>query len=452
MGWPETVLEGAAAMLAAMAALGCAYALVIAALVARFGRRPRAAPLTELPAISVLKPLCGLEPGLEEALATFCDQTYSAPVQVVFGIQSKADPAIAVVERLRARFPGVAIDLVVDATLHGLNRKVSNLINMAARAVHPVLVVSDSDIVAPQDFLARMVAELSQPGVAAVTSLYHGVAVGEGMWPRLAAQAIDARFLPDVIAGVSFGMAKPCFGSAIAMRAETLAAIGGFQRVADELADDFKLGAALRERGSVVVPPATVGHLSSDASRAELWRHDLRWLRTVRSLHPGGYLGSVVTHPLPFALAALALDGFDGVGLAAVMAALACRATLYRTVVATFRLTPQGLGLLVLRDLLSFAAFVWSFTGSAVSWRGSRYRVAPDGHLIAEAPSSDPLPASWSPASQRPVSCAPCFSRPRPSTASTAAPARATRRGARSSPSGIRPGWPSPRRWWRTPS
>jgi ceramide glucosyltransferase len=390
MGWPETALDAAAAMTAGMAALGCIYALVIARLVARFGRRPIAAPLGEPPGISVLKPLCGLEPGLEAALATFCDQDYSGPVQIVFGVQRAADPAIAVVERLSARFPAAAIDLVVDATLHGANRKVSNLVNMAARAVHPIIMVSDSDIVAPRDCLARMVAELGQPGVAAVTSLYHGTAVGEGLWPRLEALGIDARFLPDIIAGISFGMAKPCFGSAIAMRAETLAAIGGFERVADELADDFKLGTALRERGTVAVPASTVGHLSSDASLSELWHHDLRWQRTVRSLHPAGYLGSVVTHPVPFALAALALSGFGGLGIAAVAAALAGRMLLYRTVAATFRLTPQGLALLVLRDLLSFAVFVWSFTGSAVSWRGNRYRVAPDGQLLAEPPASDP--------------------------------------------------------------
>jgi ceramide glucosyltransferase len=390
--WPETALEAMAALLAGMAALGCVYALVIAWRVARFGRRPLPPPLSDQPGISVLKPLCGLEPGLEDALATFCAQDYQGPVQIVFGVQRKDDPALAVVERLRARFPGVTIDLVVDSTLHGSNRKVSNLINMAARAVHPVLVVSDSDIVAPRDFLARTVAELSQPGVAAVTSLYHGAPVGGGLWPRLAALGIDARFLPDVIAGISFGMAKPCFGSAIATRAETLAAVGGFQRVADELADDFKLGAALRERGTVAVPPTTVGHLSSHVSLAELWRHDLRWQRTVRSLHPVGYLGSIVTHPVAFALAALALDG--GLGLAALAAALAGRAVLYRTVVATFRLTPQSLALLAVRDLLSFAAFVWSFAGSAVSWRGSRYRVAPDGQLIVEPPSSDPPPAS----------------------------------------------------------
>jgi ceramide glucosyltransferase len=393
--WPETALDAAILVTAGMAALGAIYALVIAGQVVRFGRRPLPPPLAEQPAISVLKPLCGLEPGLEAALATVCTQDYAGPVQIVFGVQRADDPAIAVVERLQARFPGIKIDLVIDATLHGSNRKVSNLINMAARAVHPVLVVSDSDIVAPRDFLARTVAELHQPGVAAVTSLYHGAPVGEGLWPRLAALGIDARFLPDVIAGISFGMAKPCFGSAIAMRAETLAAIGGFERVVGELADDFKLGAALRERGTVAVPASTVGHLSSHASLPELWRHDLRWQRTVRSLHPVGYLGSVVTHPLPFALAALALSGFGLLGLGAVAAALAGRMLLYRTVVATFRLTPQGLGMLALRDLLSFAAFVWSFTGSAVSWRGSRYRVAPDGQLVIEPPpSSDTPPAS----------------------------------------------------------
>ena len=209
-------------------------------------RRPRR--LANCPAVTILKPLHGLEPNLYANLAGFCAQDYPSPVQIVFGVDDPADPAIAVVRKLIADFPDRDLTLVINARRHGENRKVSNLINMARQALHEVLVVSDSDIVVAPDYLDHIVAALAQPGVGLVTCLYRGAAAA-GIWSRLSAAAIDYHFLPNVLVGLKLGLAAPCFGSTIALRRKTLAEIGGFEAVADQLADDYALGALVRRAG-----------------------------------------------------------------------------------------------------------------------------------------------------------------------------------------------------------
>lgn len=371
-----------AAGLFALSAIGSAYLAAAIVFVRRLAARGTPAP-TSVPPVTLLKPLHGAEPGLFENLATFLRQDYPGAVQVVFGVQSAGDPAIAVVRRLERAFPGADIDLVVDPRLHGTNRKVSNLVNMAERIRHEVVVLADSDMIAPPDYLRRVVAELGRPGIGAVTCLYHGVPAG-GLWSRLSALAIDTHFLPSVAVGLGLGLAKPCMGSTIALRRETLDRIGGFRVLADDLADDYLLGAAVRRLGlDVAVTPFTIGHACTERSFAELLRQELRWVRTIRQIDPAGHAGSVVSHPLPFALAGLALTpGPLGAGLVA--AALALRLALCLAVRRSFGLKAQVYRLAPLRDLLSFGIFVASFGGRGVSWRGHSYDVTPGGVLTAK--------------------------------------------------------------------
>jgi ceramide glucosyltransferase len=299
-------------------------------------------------------------------------------VQIVCGVADALDPAVAVVERLRGSPAPRDPELVIDTTLHGANRKVSNLINTAPRIRHEIVVLSDSDIRVPPDYLARVIAALQQPRVGAVTCLYHGVAAS-GPWSQLGALFINAHFLPSVVLGLASGLAQPCFGSTIALRRTTLDAIGGFAAFADRLDDDYAIGAAVRERGEVVaIPPFTVAHLCSEPSLRELWRHELRWARTIRNIAPLGHAGSVVMHPLAWAVVALALTPWSGLllpAIAASVAAILCRVMLLNGVARGFELPPQAYWLVPVRDLLSFAVFVASFLGRDVSWKGHRYRL-----------------------------------------------------------------------------
>ena len=381
LGWLSTLCLAAAG-------LGCLYMLAAAVLVGRFARSSIPAPAA-FPSVTILKPLHGDEPGLFENLASFCAQDYPGPVQIVFGVQDPADPAVAVVERLAAAFPDKALDLVIEARPQGANRKVANLINMAPSIRHEFVVLADSDMRAPPDYLVRVVAALQQPGVGLVTCLYHGVPVSDQFWPRLSALAIDTHFLPNVIVGLSLGLARPCFGSTIALRRTTLDDIGGFEAFADLLADDYAIGAAVRAVShAVAIPAFTVGHTCPECSARALWRHEIRWARTIRSVDPAGYAGLAITHAFPLGLLG-ALAGRPG-ALIVAAAAIACRIALCMRIERAFGLQRHPRWLVPLRDLLSFAVFVWSFFGLAVSWKGSDYRVKSDGTLLSERRSPVP--------------------------------------------------------------
>lgn len=371
-----------------IAGIGILYLALAGAVTGRLARR-RSAPAVQPPSVTILKPLHGAEPGLLENLASFARQEYGAPVQIVLGVQNPADPAIAVARALQAAFPSAAIDLVIDGRLHGTNRKVSNLINMMGDARHDLIVLADSDMRVGPGYLAGLAAEIVRPGIGAVTCPYHGVPIGT-VWSRLSALAIDTHFLPGVLLGTSLGAAHPCMGSTVALRRETLGRIGGFRALADELADDYELGALVRGLGlRVVLTPFTVGHVCPERSIAALARQELRWQRTLRQLAPAGHLGSIVTHPLPFALAAFALDP-GPIALAVVLAAVAARIGLCLAAERAFGLKAHPYWLVPARDLLSFALFVASFLGRGVSWRGYRYEVARSGSLLPKTRPDSP--------------------------------------------------------------
>ena len=275
-----------------LALIGGLYAVAAAWLVARMLMRAADPAPDPLPAVTVLKPLHGDEPGLERALASVLAQNYEAPVQIVFGLRDEADPARAVVTRLKANFPNRDIAIVIDPQLHGTNRKVSNLVNMMGAAKHDVLVLADSDIAVPGHYLDTVVGALARPGTGAVSCLYTGKGVA-GAWSRLAAMAISYHFLPNAALGIASGLAHPCFGSTIALSRETLGAIGGFEAFADYLADDYEIGRAVRAAGkSIAYPPLTVQHGSTETRFGALAAHELRWARTIRVIDPAGHWGS----------------------------------------------------------------------------------------------------------------------------------------------------------------
>jgi len=375
------IAEGAASV------VGCLYLICAAMWTARFARGALAASSASMPNATILKPLHGVETGLLENLASFCTQDYGGAIQIILGVEDRGDDAIAVVQQLRDKHPNCRLDLVVDATMHGLNRKVSNLINMSKLIEHEVVVVADSDIRVDRDYLVRVVSALEQSGVGAVTCLYHGIPE-TGFWSRLAALGINAHFLPNVIMGLELKLAYPCLGSTIALKGKTLADIGGFGSVADCLVDDYAIGVALRGRGyQIAVLPITVGHICADLSAREFWHREVRWARTIRSIDAVGYAGSLLAHAFPLALlAALGGTAIGTLGPVAAfglcIASLACRLALMRQVRRAFALPSQSSWLLPLRDLVSFAVFLSSLLGRNASWRGYCYRFMPGGTLV----------------------------------------------------------------------
>ncbi|MEP6830994.1 MAG: bacteriohopanetetrol glucosamine biosynthesis glycosyltransferase HpnI [Rhizomicrobium sp.] len=378
-----TLFIWAGSLFAGLALFGAGYALAAAFLAGRFMRAENAA-VAAYPAVTILKPLHLGEPGLSDNLESFFAQDYPGDIQIVFGVHDSNDPAIAVVEALQARYPHLDTVIVADGALHGSNAKVSNLINMLPAARHGILVLSDSDIVVTPRWLRHVTDALAQPDVGLVTCLYTGEVVrGQNrIWSTLSAMGTTYDFLPNVMLGASLGLAEPCMGSTIALTRAMLDEIGGFMAFADYLADDYEMGRAVRARGHVLAIPAMgVGHTATESSARELFRHELRWTRTIRTVNPLGHLGTIITFGFPIALISAVLLDFSWVSLAVVGLTLASRLFLKRRIDGIFGTYAGPYWLLPARDLLSFAVFLTSLFGETVHWRGSRFSVEPSGAL-----------------------------------------------------------------------
>jgi ceramide glucosyltransferase len=368
-----------------VASLGfaAAYAVlaVVAVLVWRMQRMPKN-PRSLAP-VTMLKPLCGAEPGLYEHLRSFCRQDYPE-FQVVFGVRDQADPACAVVKRLRAEFPSVPIELVIDQRLHGTNFKISNLINMLPYARHEILVMADSDASVGTDYLAAVTAPLADHKVGLVTCIYRGMPTPR-LWSRLGAMYINEWYVPSVLLAWLFGHEGYVSGQTVCLRRDTLQAMGGLQVLANHLADDHRLGELVHALDlKVVLSPYVVKGEHHEPSLESLTRHELRWMRTLRVLQPRNFLFIFITFSLPLAMLGLA---FAAAGASLSRAAWALFAT---TVTARLvlhlvhrsrddRAPLADLWLLPARDLL--ICWVWwrSFFSSRVTWRGNEFAVGADG-------------------------------------------------------------------------
>lgn len=375
------LVESAGFVILGLSVCGAIYACGATWATWRFLRRPLQTAVGQ-PSITVLKPLHGDEPELSENLASFCVQNYAGAVQMVLGALDPADPALGVAGRLQRDHPDRDIVVVGDPTVHGTNRKIGNLINMAAHAHGEVIVISDSDVRLPPDGLARIVAALEQPGVGLIYCLYRGRPTASA-WSKLAAMDVNTRLAPSVVVGEALG-AHPCLGPTMALRAECLDQIGGFEYLADFLADDFELGRAVRAAGyRIGCPVMLIDHVFSEGGAREMLVHELRWARTIRLLEPAGYLGSIIIHFTPLALIGAALSGFGGGSLAVMGGLILFRQAQALILSRLLGFDAKWLWLLPARDLMSFGVFLASIFGDRVEWRGNLLRVRRDGAIAA---------------------------------------------------------------------
>jgi ceramide glucosyltransferase len=356
--------------------------------VGRFARWLRRGGVpAELPPLTLLTPLSGAEPLLEETLASGCRQDYPG-LRIVYGVHRADDPAVAVVERVRARFPEREIALVVDARLHGINRKIGNLINMLEatpdRGADEILAFADSDMILAQGHLRAVAAALAAPGVGLATTVYGARATARGLAGWLGCTGLMHGFLPGVLMGRAMGR-QDNLGATMALTRGTLAGVGGLAAVAGHVADDNELSRLVRGRGLATVLARTLPVTTVREARVgDLLRHELRWARTIRALVPGAFALSAVQFPLAWALLALALAPGPGMATLFVMA-WAVRMAAARGIDRALGLVAEGAAtrvpgiVLPLRDVLSVGLVAASFAGSRVVWRGVAMRVAPPG-------------------------------------------------------------------------
>ncbi len=359
-----------------LATLAAGYALTaLLAVVVPLSRPPRG-PLRR-PPVTVLKPLCGAEPQLAECLRTLLRQDYP-DLQVVCGVRERHDPAVAVVEALQREFPERELRLIVDARQHGTSAKVSNLINMLAHARHDYLVIADSDVHVPPEYVERVVSPLLEPGVGLVTCPYHGRPSG-GPWSALGAAFIDEWFMPSVRVAALFGSRAFAFGATIALSGGTLQKIGGLAAIADQLADDYRLGELTRMQGlSTVLSDVVVETVVTEPTLGHLSRHELRWLRTIRAVRPLSYAGLFVTFALPVAALGWLLAGGHGPVRSLLLVTVLAR-TMLHFAVGRRGVPRAGLWAVPVGDALGFGLWFWGFAARHVHWRQTRYAIARDG-------------------------------------------------------------------------
>lgn len=365
-------MSGALAALGAVAAAYQAVALA-AALRQAIRRRGPAGGAAFHPPVSILKPVHGLDDRFEKCIRSHAALDYP-DYEVLFGVSDANDPAVPAIERLAREHANVRLMVCPSRAANG---KVGVLMDLARAARNPVLVVNDADIEVDRNYLREVVPPLADEGVGMVTCLYRARAA---TWPgRIEALGIATDFAPGVLVAPLVGVSEFALGSTMVFRARDLERIGGFARIADYIADDYQLSRRIRELGMRVELSRYVVETSPpEGGWAAVWRHQVRWARTIRVSRGGGYLGLPVTFATLWA-AALAAAGMWW--WAAGVIAMRLASAMAGAVALADRASLRYIWLLPVRDI--FAAAVWAagLAGREVEWRGKRLKLRRDGRI-----------------------------------------------------------------------
>lgn len=382
------------AILAALLTTGGIVYGVLALLGARdFERSARAAAATAQampaaqtsPGVTILKPVRGVDARMYAGFASHCTQQYDGPLEILFGVRSLGDPAVAEIARLRVEYPQIEIRVVECPQLLGSNGKVSNLAQMLPHANYEHLIVNDSDIRVSPFYVQRVLAAFADPDVGLVTLPYRGHAEG-GVWSKLEALGIATDFFAGVLTarrlehGIRFGL-----GSTLATTTAALECVQdaqgrrGFLALVDELADDYELGARIAAAGYRVELAREVVETSVPAYTLRgFCDHQLRWARGVRDARSAGYAGLAITYALPWALAAVVASGGALWSFSLLSVAMLVRVTVALSVgvgVLGDAQVLRDLWLLPLRDCCGLLLWAWSYASDTVVWRGERFRL-----------------------------------------------------------------------------
>lgn len=361
--------------------------------------RPVDSPSPFSPGVTVLKPLKGCDEFTESCLRSWLEQRYSGPVQFLFGVAAPDDPVCELVHKLIRSFPSRDARLVICGSPKGANPKVSTLVELETAVAHPILIVSDADVRVDSEFISNVVASLQRDQVALVNCFYR-LANPSTLAMLWEAVAINADFWSQVLQARSLKPLDFALGAVMAARVESLRQIGGFSALIDCLADDYQLGHRIaNEGGRIEICPVVVECWSAPMSWAAVWKHQLRWARTIRACQPAPYFFSIVSNPTLWPLLwflskpdSLSASFLANVVVLRLVSALHLQARLAgRGAAPSFREGDATANYQAswwmppLKDLLQACIWVASFLGNTVEWRGERLRLRPDGTLIRRA-------------------------------------------------------------------
>ena len=342
------------------------------------------------PALTLLKPLHGAEPGLEADLETFFQQDYPA-YEILFCARSAEDGGLKIARAVAARYPAVPVKfLSTGGEPDYINAKVASMERMEAAAAHDILVISDSDVRVTPHYLRAVVLPFADPQVGGMTCPYRGVAAEGGLWARLEAVGMSVEMTSGVLAARAMEGMQFVLGPTMAFRRETIRRMGGFRVTADYCADDFVLGNQTYKLGeTVVLSHHAIDHMVINSDFVDSMKHQVRWMKSTRFSRPAGHFGTCLTFSVPYGLLALAgCVGLGHVGLGLMLFAwslitrLALAVAVGRGVVGD----RSWFGLLVLypiRDLMGFGFWVAGYWGRRVLWRGRIFELLPGGKMRA---------------------------------------------------------------------
>jgi len=369
-----------ALILAVLLAGSLAYCVLIV-FAARSYLGQRVHPSLARTGISVLKPLSGVDEGLEENLRSFFEQNYEE-FEILFAVREADDPAAGLVQALRKQHPGVPSQLLVTGEPAYANAKVFSLASMLDHARYELLVMSDSDIRVHPDFLASIATEFADSKIALATCPYRAIA-GSSLWSRLEAEGMNTEFLAGLLVARMLEGVKFAVGPTVAARKSALQAIGGFNLLKDYLAEDFVMGKFAAEAGfGVILSRSIVEHRIGSESLSSNLSHRLRWARSTRRSRPLGYIGQLFTYPL--SLSILMVAAYPAWWPVLPVACVFRAAAAWATANWVLHSWPNWL-LLPIQDLLSFLFWIVGFFGNTIVWRGRRYYLYPDGRFELRA-------------------------------------------------------------------
>ena len=380
--WGSTIL-----LLAACVPLAYYLLAIVAAL--RFFLRERRKTLgAYMPPVSILKPVRGVDFASYENYASFCRQDYPE-YEILFCVNDLDDPAVLPIRNLMSEYPRRSIRLLSGAPQLGSNRKVNNLALLAREAKYELLAQSDGDVRVSSNYLRELAAPFEHAQTGVVSCFYRGVSQ-PNLWAQIEALGAATDFsagvlVADWMEGVTFAL-----GASVATTKTWLARIGGYEALANVLADDYEIGNRVGKAGGrVMVSREVVSTMYPALTFKRFWEHQSRWARTVRLCRPASYIGLLFTHGLPWAVAGALLSRSAFGALLILVAYLVSRLAVAWTV-GVWGLRDQTarrkLWLVPLRDALHFAVWVASFFSNRITWGEAKFHLTSSGEMVALVP------------------------------------------------------------------
>ena len=367
--------------------VGSIYCIVclVCVLVVRFrASAPPRVPVGGWPAVTLLKPVHGLEKNVEQNLRSACLQDYPT-YQVVFSVQSENDPAIPLLRNLQGEFGSERVSVVIDQRQAGTNGKINNLIGGLAHARHEILVISDSDIRVGPEYLKAIVAPLENPAVGFVCTFFKATTAAS-WFERMELLTMNACYFPDTAFAYVTRTAKFCIGASVAFRRSTLKDIGGLESLADYLVEDYEMGRRIWEQGKhPAVAPFIVETVVDLKSPSQWWNHQVYWDQNSCTVRPGALISTLIIRPIPFAFLFAVLRLADPLGLFVLGGTIALRLATAAGILGHGLGDREGLKslpLLPLRDIAGLASLILAFTQKTTVWRDKEFVLTRDGRII----------------------------------------------------------------------